>query len=91
MKTRRVVWQKNGPIESSKRNLGARESANPIYKGESELKVIMPMGLWRALPFDITPLANHLLDDQFEQWNPQMLHRKQGCQNSNQHHEQAIK
>lgn len=36
----------------------------------------MPMGLWHALPFDISPLANHLhLDDQFEQSSLQMLHR----------------
>jgi hypothetical protein len=45
-----------------------------------------------ALPFDISPLANHLhLDDQFEQWNPQMLHRKQGCYNNQDTNEQAIK
>jgi hypothetical protein len=36
----------------------------------------MPMGLQHALPFDISPLANHLhLDDQFEQLNLQMLHK----------------
>ena len=44
-RNKEVYWQKNRPIESSKRNFGETESGNHIYKGESKLKVIMPMGL----------------------------------------------
>ena len=44
-RNKEVYWQKNRPIESSRSNLGATESGNPIYKGETELKAIMPMGL----------------------------------------------
>lgn len=43
-----VYWQKNGPIESSSSNLGATESGNSIlsiYKGETEQKALIPIGL----------------------------------------------